>query len=91
MFFIGKFPLSSDSNIFKHLKLSSRSHVFHLQQFSYKNMLLLKCGVAVITLFYDSMLIKNTTILAWAICVRVFLQVLILIWNCNVKSNANLG
>lgn len=54
-------------------------------------MLLLRCGIAVITLFYDSILIKNTTILAWAMCVRVFLQVLILIWNCNVKSNANLG
>lgn len=54
-------------------------------------MLLLKCGVAIITLFYDSILMKNTTTLAWAICVRVFLQVLILIWNCNVKSSANLG
>lgn len=53
-------------------------------------MLLLKCGVTVITLFYDNILIKNTTTLAWAICVRVFLQVLILIWKRNVKSNANL-
>lgn len=53
-------------------------------------MLLIKCEVAIIILFYNSILIKNTTTLAWVICVRVFLQVLILIWNCIVKSNADL-
>lgn len=64
---------------------------FIYNNFLIKNMLLLKCGIAMIILLYDSILIEDNTTLAWAICVRVFLQVLILIWNFNVKSNANLG
>lgn len=63
---------------------------FIYNSFLIKKMLLLKCGIAVITLFYDSILIKNNTILAWAICVRVFLQVLILIWNCKKQCKLRL-
>lgn len=49
-------------------------------------MLLLKREIAVITLFYDAILIKILLALGY-VCVMVFLQVCILIWNFN----ANIG
>lgn len=45
---------------------------FIYNNFLIKKHVALKCGVVVIILFYDSILIKNCTTLAWAICGRVF-------------------